>query len=249
MRTGPSELRGEMQAAQQVHEQVARDAGAVVAVIAPAEQADRLERAFRCAAQEAVPIDVRGRGIGRDRVLPRADCGIPVEPRFHHVQLADGAGFQQLLGFLIHQRTHVLAAHLKHLAAALLGGDHALAFLHHLHHRLLAVHVLAGIERIGRNLRVPVIGGGDNDGVDIFARQHLPVIARGEELASPVLFGAREPAVVDIAHGHEFHAGNRERVPGVARSHAARSDQSDADAVVGGYPGLLRGGAGGHRGG
>ena len=94
MRLGPSEPVAKCRPREQVDEEVAGDAGAVVAVIAPAEEADRLEGPLGRAAEEAVPIDVGGRGVGRDGILPGADGGVAVEPGFHHVELADGAGLR-----------------------------------------------------------------------------------------------------------------------------------------------------------
>src|ERR1700691_2240733 len=128
-------------------EQVARDAGAVVAVIAPAEQTYGLERALRRFAQEALPIDIGRRGVGRNGVLPSAYSGVAIEPCFHHIELAYGAGLQQLPGLLINQRSDILTAHLKDAAAALLCRDDGLAFVDRLHHGLFAVHVFARVER------------------------------------------------------------------------------------------------------
>ena len=80
---------------------------------------------------------------------------------------------------------------------------------------------------------MPVVGRGDHHGVDIRARQHFAIIARGEKLVAPALFGAREPALVDVGDRHQFDAGHLLRRFGVAAAHAARADQRDADAVVG----------------
>ena len=43
-------------------------------------------------------------------------------------------------------------------------------------HRLFAVDVLAGLHGVDRHLGVPVVGGGDQDDVDILAIEELPVV-------------------------------------------------------------------------
>jgi hypothetical protein len=53
---------------------------------------------------------------------------------------------------------------------------------------------------------MPVVGRGDQHRVDIRPRQHLAIIARGEKLLAPALFGAREPPFVDVGDRHQFDA-------------------------------------------
>ena len=94
-----------------------------------------------------------------------------------------------------------------------------------LHHGLLAVDVLAGVQRVDGDARVPVVGRGDDHGVDVLARQHLAIVARGEEVVAADFLGARQAAVVDVADGHQFDAGEGQRVVGVAGAHAAGADE------------------------
>ena len=76
---------------EQVDEQVARDGRPVVGVVPPAEEADGIERALGRGAEEPVPVDRLGRGVGRQRVLPGADRRVAVVPRLDRVDRADGA--------------------------------------------------------------------------------------------------------------------------------------------------------------
>src|SRR5207253_9781598 len=76
----------------EVNEQIARDAGTVVAIISPAEQSGGFERNFRRASQEAVPIDVLARRIRMNRILPGPDRGVAILPGLHHVELSDRTG-------------------------------------------------------------------------------------------------------------------------------------------------------------
>ena len=87
----PDRAGGVVDAGEQVDEEIARDGRAVIPVVPPAEEPDRVERPLGRLAQEAVPVDRLGGGVGRDRVLPGADVGVAVVPRLDGVHLADGA--------------------------------------------------------------------------------------------------------------------------------------------------------------
>src|SRR5579863_2213020 len=128
-----------------MHEKIARDSGAVVAITAPAEQSLRLERYFGSPAEETVPIDIFRRGIRRDGILPGTDGVVAIPPGFHHVRFTDGARLHQLLGFLIDDGTHALAADLDDAPGLLLCFDQRLTVLDMLHHGLFAIHILAGV--------------------------------------------------------------------------------------------------------
>ncbi len=68
-----------------------------------------------------------------------------------------------------------------HLADALVlfdGLHHGSAFLDAVRQRLLAIDVLSGLARHDRGDSVPVVGRGDDDGVDILAIEHAPKVAR-----------------------------------------------------------------------
>src|SRR5690606_19512620 len=115
----------EMDPGEEVDEEVARDAGSVVAVVAPAEEADGFEGALGRATEEAVPVDVLGGGVGRDGVLPRADGGIAVEVDVDVVELADDAGGEELLGLGVDDGADALAADLEDAAGLARGFDDA----------------------------------------------------------------------------------------------------------------------------
>ena len=85
--------------------------------------------------------------------------------------------------------------------------DHLLAVVDQLDHGLLAVDVFAGVHGVDRHLAVPVVGNRDDDGVHVFAREHLAVVARGEDLVSPDLPRLREPAFVNIGDRDHLGAG------------------------------------------
>ena len=99
-------------------------------------------------------------------------------------------------------------------------------------HRLFAINIFAGLHRIHRNLLVPMVGGADDDGVDIFALQDLGVVAGGKEIVAPEFLAVLEPAVVTIRHGNELHPRNLQRNLGISLALAAGADQCDLNMII-----------------
>ena len=60
----------------------------------------------------------------RNRVLPGAGVGIAIIPRFDRVELADGAGADQVLDLVVKNRAGKLAADLKDGVRLLLDGNY-----------------------------------------------------------------------------------------------------------------------------
>ena len=100
-------------------------------------------------------------------------------------------------------------------------------------HGLFAVDVLAGLHGVDGGLHVPVVGGADDDGVDVFAGQDLVVVAGGEDVVAPELLAVREAAVVAVGHGDEFDAGDLDGLAGVELAAPAGADEGDLDVVIG----------------
>ena len=83
-------------------------------------------------------------------------------------------------------------------AVVLPGGlDHPPAFAHVVADRLLDVDVLAGLACPDRRQRVPVVGGGDRDGVDRLVVEHAPDVLHDGRRGPVALLDrlARGPAV------------------------------------------------------
>src|SRR5581483_905715 len=107
----PTRIQYEMDAREEMHEQVARHAGAIIAEAAPAKKAIWVIRPASRIRHVAVPVDRRRRSIGRNGGLKRADCIIAIPPGLYHVELANSAAFHEILCLLIHDGAHALAAH------------------------------------------------------------------------------------------------------------------------------------------
>ena len=69
---------------------------------------------------------------------------------------------------------------------------------------LLAVDVLAGLQSIDGDLRVPVVGSADGDHIDVLAVERAPMVAGrlGPPLAEPPA-RARRALVIDVGDGDD----------------------------------------------
>src|SRR5262249_53341523 len=111
---------------------------------------------------------------------------------------------------------------------------------------LLAVDVLAGRQGVEGDLRVPVVGGGDQDRIDVLAVQHPAVV--GVALGARGGLGAAEAAAVDVGdrgHADGVGGGACGEARGVAGAQAADTGDGHDDAVGGAGGGPGRGGQGG----
>ena len=84
----PFRAEHEMHAGKQVHEQIARDARAVVPVVVPPEEPLRIEGPPRSIGHEPLPVDRRSRSIRRNRIAKYQLVAIhrPLPPRLDQVQ-------------------------------------------------------------------------------------------------------------------------------------------------------------------
>ncbi len=247
----------EVCAAEEMHEEIAGDAGGVVLPLAPLEEALGGERDFGGCAFEARPIAGFGGGVERDGVVPGADGGVAVPAGGDHVELADGAGGEELFGLGVDDGADALAANLENTVGGVGGFDDLRAVGVDVDHRLFEVDVLAGLHGVDGGALVPVVGRGDEDGVDVFAGEDFVVVAGGEDVLAPELFGVGEAAVVAVGDGNQLDAGDLEGSCGIALALDAGADEGEVDGVgsgrCGGGRGLgekgLKAGRGGGKGG
>jgi hypothetical protein len=126
--------------------------------------------------------------------------------------------------------------------------EDALGFAHRVHQHLafvngqrglLALHVLARLERHQADQRVPVVWRGDHHGIDILAGQHLVEIPGGKAILVAVvlvhgLLGAEQSAFVDVADREDLGGlllAVECQVPGGAM--IAHPDEPHGDAFAG----------------
>ncbi len=110
-----------------------------------------------------------------------------------------------------------------------------LPFVDRQRERLFAVDVLAGLHRLDRDLRVPVIGRGDHHRVDVFAIEDLAIVFVGVRLLALLLFRLLDVfgqhLRVDIGQGREI--GERNRLRGDRPALIAKADRREDGTRVG----------------
>jgi len=108
-----------------------------------------------------------------------------------------------------------------------------LVFLQRQRQRLLAEHVLARLQRLDRDLHMPVVRRHDADHVNVFPFEHFAVIAVGVRLAfanSWILPSPLGVIRIDIAYRDDVAEAGVSM--GVARAHAAHADATDHRPIV-----------------
>ncbi len=84
---------------------------------------------------------------------------------------------------------------------------------------------------VDRGLFVPVVRRGNDDGIDVFTRQNLAVVAGREDVAAPQLLRVRQPPVIAIGHGDELHARHLQRDFRIALALNTRANQGKMNGV------------------
>src|SRR2546426_632641 len=199
--------RHEQHAADQVNQQIARQAGAVLFPAAPAREDLGIEGPFRDGPLPGVPVEGLRREIGRRRILPGAGGVVTAEPSFDHHHLAEHALRDHFFRLRADLRADALRADLYDAATLLRGVDHRHTVGGAVRHRFLAVDVLPGADRIDDDLLVPVIGNGGHDAVDVLVAQQLLVAARDWEIRPHDLTRERVTAIVEVGGASAFDAG------------------------------------------
>ncbi len=97
------------------------------------------------------------------------------------------AGGEEFFGLGVDDGADTLAADLEDAVGGAGGVDDLRAVGVDVDHRLFEVDVFAGMHGVDGCLFVPVVGCGDEDGVDVFAGEDLAVVAGGEEAFAEVL--------------------------------------------------------------
>src|SRR5262245_4031912 len=211
-------------------------AAGVVPEEAPVAIAIGVEGQVARLTEEALPDDVLGRHVRVDgaRPLRLAMRRIAVHVRMEHGDLAhvllgvegEGVGDRTGRGPLMADLHDVLAGVL------LEGGAHTLGVVDGEGHRLFLVDMLARGQRVREVLAVEVLRGGDQDGVDVLILQESTMIQVRFGVGRD-RFGSFEGFGIDIGDTDAFNIGSRDRLLENFTAAIARSDDADADAVVG----------------
>ena len=150
-----------------------------------------------------------------------------------HVELADGARGEQLFCLGVDDGADTLAADLKDAVRGADGVDNLRAIGVDVNHRLFEIDILASLHGVDCGLLVPMVGRGDEDGINILAGKDLTVIAGREEIGAPQLFAVGKAAIVAVGDGDQLDAGNLHRGARVPLALDAGADKGELDDVIG----------------
>ncbi len=132
------------------------------------------------------------------------------------------------------RRAAALGAHLDDPLVLAGRGQHGLALGHVHADRLLDVDVGPGLDGGDHRQRVPVVGRGDQDDVEVLLLEHLAVVAVGPRLLlrglarGDHLGGLGEHLLVDVAERDDLDRRDLDEPEQVALAVPAGADQPDA---------------------
>ena len=155
--------------------------------------------------------------------------------RLGDCDLADAARAHEFGGLLERRRRAALRAHLRHALRALGGFHHLAALDDGQRERLLHVHVLAGIAGVDEHQRVPVVGRGDDDRVDVFVVQQLVVVVILFGIGARFLDREIHVVVAQVADGHGLLIAVLEKGVVHLIAAVAQADVAHAHAIVGAH--------------
>jgi len=143
-------------------------------------------------------------------------------------RLTDGTRFQELVRLAIACREAAAMSDHKLHAGCPGGGNHCVCLRQCPGHGLFTQHVLAGLDRRQRLLRVQKLRRGNDHSLDFGVVQEHPVV--GRPIGAKRLRDAFGDGCADVAHAAHPHQGAQalERRHVRARSDAAATDQADA---------------------
>src|SRR5712664_1383518 len=224
----------EVHATDEMDEEIAGEAGAVFLPAAPARENIRIERNFGNIALPSIPIEIRGGEIGRWRIFPRAGRIVAAEGAFDERDSTDRAVGEDLPGFGAEDGADALGADLDDAAGFRRGGDQGDTVGCGMGHRFFAVDVFSGADGVNDDLLVPVVGDGGDKAVDFLVVEEIFVAARGGYFLADNFLGERMAAVVEVASGDAFDAGELDGVVEQAGTLHADTDDAETEAVAGG---------------
>src|SRR2546425_50687 len=224
--------RHEQHPADQVNQQIARQAGAVLFPAAPAREDLGIEGPFRDRSLPGVPVERLWREIGRRRILPGAGGVVPAKPSFDHHHLAEYALRDHVFRLRADLRADALRADLYNAATLFRGIDHRHAVGGAVRHRFLAVDVFPGADRIDDDLLVPVIRHRGHDAIDVLVGKQLLVATRDRQIRPHDLARERVAAIVEVGGASAFDAGQLYRRRQQTAALHAHSDHPEPHAIA-----------------
>lgn len=220
--------------------QIGGNAAGIIPVFPETEETVRVERPLRRVAEPLLPVDMTvARGVGPgariDGPVPVSLWIVPAVGALHRDHFSDGPGLDDVADFVPSRPGKRLHTNLHDALLLLRRGGNLRGLFGGVRHGLFAVDVDTAIERQKCNRGVPMVGSGDEDGVNILALQQFLVVCVllgfGRLLARP-----RQAFLVDVAQGDYnrviFFRGAMQRHLEEIRAPRAEPDDRGIDPVV-----------------
>ncbi len=194
-----------------------------------------IERMFgRGAEPEIIIHRRRRRGVGR---VPHPAKPIQVNPTAHQTDFAELARLDKFDRFFKMLATAPLGAHLDNALMAERGFEHGAAFVNGFGQRFFDVNILAGLTGENGRQGMPMIGGGDENGVYVFSVKYFTEVAAGIRALAPGFFndlgGFGAHGIVHIADDGAIHFFITEENAEDIAAPTAGADEAKADFVIG----------------
>src|SRR5262245_63355452 len=148
------------------------------------------------------------------------------------MHFADGAALDEFLNFFVVWFGAMLHTGLDYALVAPRRLDHRAPFADRESQRLLDIDILARLAGEHSRDRVPVIGRGNQDSVEVLLFQQLPEILVGLAISAGPFFGSGGAGRIHVADGGELDIGHVPHESGYRHTPTAAADQADADPVI-----------------
>src|SRR5947208_11477273 len=217
-------------------EKIAGEARAVFLPAAPAREILGrhvwIPGALGGVALQAVPLEIAEGKIGRRRIYPRAGGIVAAERTFNESERADDAVGEKLFGFRTDHGADALRTNLHDAAGFLCGGDHGDPVGGGMGHGFFAVNIFSGADGVDHDLLVPMVRDSGDEAINFLVVEEILVAARSRNLLADNFLRERVAAVVEVASGDAFDAGELDGVAKQAGALHADADDAETEAVA-----------------
>ena len=193
--------------------QVRKIAAAKIPELPPCPEFHRIERLVGRRSQPGLPVEIGRRRLTSGKLIDSSHAVIHEPEGFHKPHDAQGARGDDFFALDVVRPTALLGTGLHDPAALLDGLDLLGTFFEGVRHRFLEIDVLSRRERIDEHLFVPVVGGRDDHGLNIFLIQELAVVVELGRVRTGPGGGLVAMGLVDVGHGHQVRAVHGLRLP------------------------------------
>lgn len=138
----------------------------------------------------------------------------------------------ELFGVLIVNAASLLRAHLDDAVVAVSSVRHPAALAHEKRHGLFNIYVLARLASEDGNQRVPVVGGGNNDRLNVLIVQKAAEVAIAFRLRPAHGDALAHSRLITVGEGDNIHIRLIFEIVNVLVADESKADEADLHAVI-----------------